>query len=377
MFTRIHYILYIILTALFTACSTDAYDTEVPEGAPIVFAPSVQEVTEATRAAEGLERDFVVCGYKMAYGEQQYVMPKYDVTYSSGVYSYDNLAYWDAKATEYRFWGYTGSKADMTASVGETQDGGSVITIKDVRLQVQLPTNYPLFSAIKRVTNIDYSPVRLEFLRPIANLCIMFYNEQPMREGRDINITHITLAPVFDAVLPKANKIWNSGTVTVTYPLAGDGKENVTVSQGMTHTERDHLAFLDVTLRKDAGDNVGNAVIAYIPSSDYEFELEDMPGVDLSSRLAAGTRASGDEGQHPDHYYPLPMGNLNPDFQLSMTLDGSPRTVIIPEQYMHWQANHSYKYIFKVTNHGEVLLSDVKIEDWTNGGSQNEEFNNW
>lgn len=329
---------------LLTGCSTETFDTDVPKDAPIVFAPVTREVTEATRAAgSGLEHDFVACGYKTIPQGQQYVMPKYDVTYSAGTYNYVTAGqpqvYWDSNATEYRFWGYTGSKANVSAN-------GTVVTIP-VSLQKELSASLPLFSELKLITEIDYKTVKLEFLRPVSRVCVIFYSEQPLTDGREVSITDIALAPKANSQEGKVSKIWNAGTVTVRYPLSGETHESVSVSQNNPSAVSDNLPFRDVTLVKDAGDDIENAVCARVP------EVES------------------------NYYYSLPMDGKNPDFVLSMKLDGEDKTVVVPEQYMHWQANHSYTYIFKITNMKKVVLHDVSIGDWTSGGSQDDEFKNW
>ena len=340
--TRVHYIIYIIvLLTLLTACGTEVLDTEVP----IVFAPVTREVTEATRAGgNGLEHDFVVCGYKTVPQGQLYIIPKYDVTYSNGTYSYVTAGqpqvYWDDNASEYRFWGYTENN-----NIESTEDG-TTVTIP-VSLQKELSASLPLFSELKLITEIDYRTVELEFLRPVSRLAAMFYYEQPLPDGHEISVTEVSLAPKENSQPGKVSKIWNTGIVTVNYPLSVGTRETVSVSPGNPSSVIDNLSFDDVTIAKDAGDKIDNAVFAGIPAADGYY------------------------------YYPLPMGEKNPEFVLTMKLDGEDRTVTIPEQYMHWQANHSYTYIFKITNLKSVVLHDVSIGDWTSGGSQDDELKNW
>lgn len=381
MHLRVHY-LYILLLLILTGCSGETSEVETPEGRVIAFSYSTMDVSESlrdTRAGQGLGHDFIVCGYKKpSAGSMQYIMPRYAVRYSGGQYTYASseqpLVYWDDQAAEYRFWGFTGDKGSMS------EDGRSVV-IDNVELQVEDPvTAYPLFSDVYvRKSPISYVDVVLQFSRPVAKVGVLFYNESPIREGRKIDISHITLAPVADAVAPKVSEIWNSGKVKVTYPdLAVDRPEVTTsVEESSTTTKSGYLAFLDVTLTEGIGDNVNNAVIALIPVDKTDIVLpDDIPGEDLNSVEAKGRTRAG-SGQHPDHYYPLPMGDKNPDFVLNITLEGNERSVIIPEAFTHWQANRSYTYYIKITNNGEALLSDAKIEGWTSGGSQDDEFNNW
>lgn len=341
--TRVHYIIYIIvLLTLLTACSTEVFEPEVP----IVFAPVTKNVTETTRAGgNGLERNFVVCGYKTVPQGQQYIIPKYEVTYDSGTYSYVTASqpqvYWDDNASGYRFWGYTEGNGI------ESTENGTTITIP-VSLQKELSASLPLFSELKHITQIDYKTVELEFLHPVSKVAVMFYSEQPLADGEELSITDIAIAPKENNQEGKVSKIWNDGIVTVNYPLNGGTQETVSVSQNNPSSVCDNLSFNNLTLTKGAGDKIDNALHAKVP--------------DVESY----------------HYYPLPMGDKNPDFVLTLKIDGEDRTVIIPEQYMRWQANHSYNYIFKISGVSKnVELYDVLVDNWHYGGDQDEEWHNW
>ena len=331
----------IVLLTLLTACSTEVLDTDVP----IVFAPVTRDVTEATRAGgNGLEHDFVVCGYKMGPQGQQYVIPKYGVTYSNGTYNYATerqpQVYWDTNASEYRFWGYTGNNIESTGD-------GTTINIP-VALQKELPASLPLFSELKLITQIDYKTVELEFLRPISRLAVIFFSGEPLSDGQEISIKDVAITPKENSQDGKVSKIWNTGTVTVSYPLNGGTRETVSVSQNNATPVSESLSFKDLTLTKDVGGKIDKAAFASVLDAESNY------------------------------YYPLPMGDKNPEFVLTMNLDGEDRRVTIPEQYMHWQANHSYNYFFVISGVSKnVELYDVKIEPWHYGGSQDEEWHNW
>lgn len=366
-----YYNIFITFLLLLCGCSQHDPAIDVVEGKAIVFSPTTMDVAESvrsTRAYPTLGRDFVLFGYKKRTDsdEQQYIFPRYNVTYANGLYDYQSptqsLVYWDVQAEAYRFWGIAGEHENI-------EEAGNVIQMKDIMLQVEEPTTYPMFSEMYvRKSPITFEVVSLEFKRPIAKLCLKFYNERPIREGRVINITDISLAPIASASSPKVNSIWNNGTVQVSYPLTGESEQVEVLNNTST---RSHLAFLDVTLDKENGSSMDNAVTALIPAFEGGFVLPDIPG----ESLAPTTRAEDDT--HSDHYYPLPMGSKNPDFVLHLKLDGVQREVVIPETYMHWEANRSYTYIIKITNNGEIVLHDVKIEGWTHGGSQDDNFNNW
>lgn len=331
-----------MLLTLLTACGTEDLAPDVP----IAFVPVTREVTETSRAGgNALEDDFVVCGYKTVSQGQQYIIPKYGVTYSSGTYSYvtpsQPQVYWDDNASEYRFWGYTrGNDIEATWN-------GATIRIP-VSLQKELSASLPLYSELKLVTEIDYQTVELEFLHPVSRVAVLFFTEEPLSDEDEIRITDIAIAPKENSRAGKVSKIWDAGVVTVSYPLNGGTRETVGVSLPDPASVSDNLAFNDLTLVKDVGDGVDRAVAAGVP----------------------------DAGSYC--YYALPMGDRNPEFVLTMKLEGEDKTVIIPEPYMHWQANHSYNYFFKISDVSRTVeLYDVKIGPWRYGGSQDEEWNNW
>ena len=342
--TRLHYNIYLIVVflALLTACNTEVLDTNVP----IVLDPVTRDVTETSRAGgSGLERNIVVCGYKTVPQGQQYIMPKYNLTYSNGIYSYvtdsQPQVYWDNNASEYRFWGYTGNNGIESTVDGTTID-------MPVSLQKELSASLPLFSELKLITEIDYKTVELEFLHPVSKMAVMFYSEQPLADGEEISVTDITLAPKQNSQTGKVSKIWNAGIVTVNYPRNGASRETVSVSLSNPSSVSDNLSFNDVTLTNGVGDKIDRAVYAKVPDANS------------------------------NHYYSLPMGDKNPEFVLTLKIDGEEKNVIIPEQYMHWQANHGYNYIFKISGVSKnVDLYDVQVDNWHYGGDQNEEWNNW
>lgn len=62
---------------------------------------------------------------------------------------------------------------------------------------------------------------------------------------------------------------------------------------------------------------------------------------------------------------------------------GSPITVegkyaTIPAAYCHWQSNMAYTYIFKITEGGAIVLTDVRVDNWAEGAQTLPlEWHNW
>lgn len=327
---------------------------------PIAFASVAAEQESVTRAVT-LGRDFVVYGYKgMGDNGVQTVFDGYTVHYNQGSAntSADNthdyyyvggeqtMKYWDFSATEYHFWGLYAKGSDLATFSGEKHN---VITIPNVTLRVGEPdpADDVLFSALYVRQPITSDVVQLSFMRPYAKLRIMFYTT----ETDNVDLTDITFAPDPSATDPLVNKVYQKGVVKVTYPLPSDhceGKAQETISVENLSQEQVAFTFEKVTLTPTTGISSNTSVTAAVDASGHQY------------------------------YYPLPMGDKNPAFTMTVRINGDtePKTAVVPEVYMHWQANYLYTYIFKIT--GKMIdFYDVKIDPWKYGGSQDEEWRNW
>lgn len=336
---------------------------------PIAFA-SVAAEQEAVTRATTLGKDFTVYGYKgMADGSNQTVFDGYTVHYTQGSAntSADNthdyyyvggsqtMKYWDFAATEYHFWGVYAKDHDPALATF-TGDEYNVLTISGVPLRVGEPdpADDVLFSALYERRPVSTDVVQLSFKRPYAKLRIMFYTTEKIENASDnIELTEITFAPDPSAADPLVNKVYGKGNVVVTYPLptvSCDGKAQETISVKNLSEEKANLAFQDVTLTKDAGISSNTSVTAAVDDSDHHY------------------------------YYPLPMGEKNPAFTMTVCINGDTeqKTAVVPAVYMRWQANYLYTYIFKITEAGKKIeFYDVKIDPWKYGGSQEDEWRNW
>lgn len=336
---------------------------------PIAFA-SVAAEQEAVTRATTLGRDFIVYGYKgMADGSNQTVFDGYTVRYSQGSAntSADNthdyyyvggsqtMKYWDFAATEYHFWGVYAKDHDPALATF-TGDEHNVLTISGVPLRVGEPdpADDVLFSALYERRPVSTDVVQLSFKRPYAKLRVMFYTSETIEnESDNIELTQITFAPDQSATTPLVNRVYGQGDVVVTYPLpsdncSGDAKESIAVAS--LSSPADNLPFEDVTLTPTAGISSNTAVTAAVDNTGGEY------------------------------YYPLPMGELNPAFTMTVCINGDTeqKTAVVPAVYMRWQANYLYTYIFKITEAGKKIeFYDVKIDPWKYGGSQEDEWRNW
>lgn len=383
--------------AALMSCTSEDLDTDTALHA--ITLSSIEAETDAedapsTRAkAKPLAHDFTVYGYKNVGGQEQLVFNGYAVKYlqNTAGTSTDNthdyfyvkddqsIKYWDYAASEYHFWGMwqEDGRADKASFSG---DKNNVLTIPNVRLRTgePAPEDDVLYSALAVRAPVSSEAVQLQFKRPYAKLRIQFYTNEPIEsEADNIELTNITFSPDPDATAPLVKKVYGQGTVMVTYPLTtddcnGSGRETVEVLD--LSQSQPSLTFDMVTLTSTLGISSNTAVTAPIDDSEG-FELKDMPGESLKVR-----RKAGEQPGRKYYYYPLPMGELNPAFTMSVCIDGSSEltTAVVPAAYMQWQPNTSYTYIFKITDAGKKIeIYDVLIEPWQYGGSQAEEWTNW
>lgn len=358
---------------------------------PIAFASVAAEQEEMTRATTPLHRDFVVYGYKNVGGSEQSVFEGYTVKYKEGSAntSEDNthgyyyvggaqtLKYWDFAASEYHFWGVWMASEGL-ASFSEGKH--NILTIPNVKLGVgdPAPDDQVLYSSLYDRNPVSPEVVQLRFKRPYAKLRVQFYTTEPIEGDDQIQLTNISFAPDPDAVAPLENKVYGKGGVKVTYPLTDgscSGSATETVSVTDLALPQASLPFDAVTLTSTLGISSNTAVTAPIDDSDG-FQLGDMSGSPLK---APATRA-GEEPGRKYYYYPLPMGDLNPAFIMTVCVNGDSdlKTAVVPAAYMQWKPNYSYTYIFKITEAGKKMsFYDVKIDPWKFGGSMDEEFKNW
>lgn len=380
---KLHHNIYIAFLLVLTSvaawgsCAEDHVYTEekpIPEAPqpsnpqpeephPIAFASVTADQESITRAMT-LGKDFVVYGYKMVGDEEQTVFDEYTVKYLAGsahtsadnthsyyyVFDEQTLKYWDFAATEYHFWG-AWRATSYRASFSEGKH--NILTIHNVPLRVgePAPEDDVLFSALYERRPVSSDVVQLSFKRPYAQLRVQFYTSEPLKGDDVIQLTNIRFAPDPDASDLLVNKVYAKGDVVVTYPLSGSsctGNVHETVTVKNYNSPQDNLGFKDVTLDTTYGMTSDKAVTAPVDDSGAYF------------------------------YYPLPMGELNPSFTMTASVDDEEKTAVVPATYMQWKANYVYTYIFKITEAGKKIeFYDVKIDPWHYGGSQKEEWKNW
>ena len=304
----------------------------------------------ATRAGTPLSdagvTRFTVWGYKnMSYDDVtgaydadgttlQTVFPGYNVNWYSGSSSASNsngweyvaqqlsgdeqtIKYWDWAARAYRYFAVTGTPTHVFTE----PNGPHEFTFAADCSTAEALEATPFFSHLWFSTgNVsDYpdkqfgKPVQLEFLKPFARVRFLF-NYSFAAEG--VKVTSPSFKPT------DGTKIARKGTFKVTYPLTGTA-----TSESYTVTKNDSPA---------EGEELVAFTVEYIPEGTEKW------------------------------YIVLPVLSQG-SYTMSVSVNGTAKTAVVPAEYMSWKPGYSYTYIFKITEEGgvEIDLVQVAVTTWT------------
>ena len=252
------------------------------------------------------------------------------------------IKYWDWGAQAYRFFavtGWTGEEAlDFTKTENASKTYGTSGTntysvsmlantadIKDNLYFSRLwystgnPTAYPDKQFGK--------PVTLEFVKPYARVRFI-YNYVYPREG--ITLSGQKFRPSVDVSAGEDAKVKipRKGVVTVTYPLSGAEIESYSM-----------VADADKSTRLEAF------------TEDFDPENDTK------------IYSTCDKG-----WYTVIPNLTQGSYTLTVSINGgTPKTAVVPEEYMKWLPGYSYTYIFKITDKGGIEIGwvDYKVTPWT------------
>ena len=366
----------------FIGCSSEeevaAKAVPVEEGAPIAFAAQQQKQGTVTRA--GLEEKnittFTVFGYKNmsyesdAYGGLQTVFPGYNVnwttnsahttTSNSDNWEYVNqgpnqtIKYWDWSAKAYRFIGVTGelNGADVVnGTQGDIVDHGDYkayeITMTADGSSDETIAATPYYSHLwfsTGNTSLGYQPfgkpVQLEFLKPLAMVRFMFTFEVP-DEAKTTTLTEKSFRPTDGGI------IQTNARITVSYPLTG------------TATEESYA-------------------ITSEPGGITEFTQDYYESVttDGSHVISPYYDADDNEDAIRKEYAVLPASNQG-TYTMTVSVNGEPKSTVVPAEFMDWKIGYLYTYIFKVHVDGGVEIDKVQsaFTQWTDHTAEHTIYN--
>ena len=101
-----------------------------------------------------------------------------------------------------------------------------------------------------------------------------------------------------------------------------------------------------------------------------------------SNTLAAITQdywvGDADDPAHLTWYTVFPIASQGV-YQMTLNVDGVEKTAYVPAEFMSWDANYSYTYIFKILEGGGVIFDEVQvgIKGWNNAETFNHPVYNW
>ena len=324
---------------LLCACSTDDDHLTQPDAVAneaIAFSCDMKEIEQvSTRATTPLHDagigSFRVWAYKNTdfsdpvFTAYQIVINDYSVWWDTSLsisnqnyWEYVNgttqtTKYWDASTYAYRFMAI----APATASYNASLTGDAVKSLRiALRVDATDEANIPYYSELWFSTGSPveypdkqfYQSVKMQFVKPVAYVRFMFTFEDPA-EAATTTLTSKTFKPTDGGLIEQM------GNVLIDYPITGTGTtETISVSpdgvQGITAFTQDY----------------------YLTPADDD---------------ACTT------------YTVLPATHQG-TYTLRVSVNGEPKSVVVPEAYMDWLPSHEYTYIFKVRADGGVTIDSVQ-----------------
>ena len=164
-------------------------------------------------------------------------------------------------------------------------------------------------------------PVTLEFVKPYARVRFI-YNYVYPREGITLGIQEFKPTD--------GSKIARKGIVTVYYP---------------TDNTKDKEWY---TVGAQTGEGSGE-LNAFTEDFDPENDTKEYTTCD-------------------DGWYTVIPNTSQGSYTLTVSINGgTPKTAVVPAEYMKWLPGYSYTYIFKITDAGGVEIGwvDYKVTKWT------------
>lgn len=314
-----------------------------------------EAVTRATgsEAAELLKKKFYVYGYKTKSDGTQIVFPGYEVDYDGsanttatntsgweyvGKGSNQLIKYWDAGATEYRFYGIS-PVVDNTASPATSNP-----TISDDQQKFSIAVDASNVEAAPYFSDLWYTndvascvkkPVTLVFRKPFCKVRIMLIDEEGNQYTNTKVLKKETLS--FAPTTTSDGSLIKKGTFTLTYPTSGDSKEF-----SFSTTANDDAKYDAIT---------------------EPFEEKD--------KLYFATEQ--------EKWYTLvpPTQSSQGTYSMKAKIGGKDKEAVVPAEFMNWKPGYAYTYIFKILNDGVYLVDvdEVMIKTWVDKTTDYELWN--
>ena len=321
----------LMAVGLLVACAKEEGGGVTPDdNTPIAFSTlSTEEQEVTTRATSALQKNFQVYGFKTAETYVQTVFNSYTVAYADGTAgkSEDNTNNYyyigAAQGQTIKYWDLSAQRYQFFAFCpAQTVTGTTLSGEQTMTATMSIDdagTSDCLYTELKTVKKGDYRKVvQMEFLRPIAQVRYRFVIRDDV-DKNSVKIEESSFAPA-----NSEEKIYTGGEVRVTHATTGTT-----------------LAINGTTVLE------GNA-----------FTTPDTEG---------------------NYYSVLPVGNTPyGPFVLHALVSGVQKTAVVPQEYMQWQPNHKYTYVFSIVdNNMTIVFVDMVEDDWIYGGYTQDEQYHW
>lgn len=342
--------------------------TPLPNEKAIAFSGDLTEKSVSRAGDVGLEtyyKRFKVWGFKNDASSVHIVMNGYTVNWinnsanttasNSSNWEYVNqqglggmeqsIKYWDFSAKAYRFFGVAGA-SETNSSSGAYKPSEANPERYEVTYVADAynESTTPYYSHLWFSDGDDYGkPVQLEFIKPLSRVRFIFTFEDP-NDARETELTGKAFTP------GDGGTIKMKGRVTVTYPLTGSSEKE---SFAATAEAEGITGF----------------------TQDYYASVSEEGGIVVSPYL----HADGATSALSKIYTVLPTPSGQSNYTMTVSVNGDPKTTIVPAQYMTWLPGYLYTYIFKIHIDGSVTIDNVQsaFKPWIEHEKDDHTVYNW
>lgn len=389
-----------------SSCSKDEGDDPAPvQGKAISFGAIMQPASDVTRAEDDPTPLHTKAGTFKAwafknlgivessnpydYTNPQCVIADYTVRWADGSanttttnssgweYADGNeqtVKYWDTDAKAYKFFGYAPESARVTAWLYKpSNDTWEEFEPYDVnwangfdftqcRLSAEVDardeddndakTIVPYLSHLWFSNNatgmIPYgSTVQLKFIKPLVKVRFMFIYSNEGGQGET------TIKDQMFRPIDLHAGIAISGNVLIDYPLTG------------TNTTE----LWDTEPKGYMKDN--NGANKFFTQDWYQLTAAEVAAAEEAGNTAL---INGQE-----YWYTVMPAKNQGSYILMANINDADQSAVVPAEYMVWAPGHSYTYIFKITQDGEIKFDGVQvaIRKWNEIPEQRHEVYNW
>ena len=390
---------YIFLAAsvlTLASCTSDDFLGDTPGNVPsntsaINFDGGTGKITRATlkaeKAAEALNNNYVVFGYKTAKDDTKTtVFDHYTINWNNQAGKTEsNTCGWEyvgqkanslssltgEKEQTIKYWDYSAKQYDFVAfSFGKANQGEGESNVK--ASQINNTPTYTLTGNVKELAKcfiadrITAKPtvaqkknnllvaykdnVQFNFRSLSTKVTMGIYEIIPGYSVKDVKFYSSDNTPATDnkpTLYAKDKNIpAGNGTVTVTFP---------TTTESETDYNKAHVEFTAAT-GSEKSSSIQFGTLSTVESEKQEKTTTGFIGRDITTF----STPKKDDGKTKAYEVVIPakVGDLTlkVDYTLE-SIDGSGETIkvtgataVVPEEYTNWEPNYAYTYIFKISD---------------------------